>query len=65
MAKKKPKKAKGIEKQAEEFIHAELPKAQHKAEEKLEDLEKYIKKEPLKSVTAAFMLGIFIGRMMR
>lgn len=65
MAKKKPKKKKDLEKQAEEFLNRELPKAQHTAEEKLDDLEKYIKKEPLKSVTAAFMLGIFVGRLMR
>lgn len=48
---------KTIEKRGEE-LHGEM-------EEKLGELEAYIKKEPLKAVTAAFLLGVFIGKVMK
>jgi ElaB/YqjD/DUF883 family membrane-anchored ribosome-binding protein len=63
MAKKK--KTKNIEKQAEEFVKKELPKAQKKVDKGVGDLEEYIREEPLQAVTAAFILGVFVGKVMK
>lgn len=64
MAKKK-KKARNMEEQAEEFVRKELPKAQKRVDKSMGDLEDYIKREPLQAVTAAFILGVFVGKVMK
>jgi ElaB/YqjD/DUF883 family membrane-anchored ribosome-binding protein len=59
------KKTKNIEKQAEEFVKKELPKAQKKMDRGMEELEAYIQREPLQAVTAAFIIGVFVGKVMK
>jgi ElaB/YqjD/DUF883 family membrane-anchored ribosome-binding protein len=63
MAKKKN--SKNIEKQAEEFVKKELPKAQKKVDKSMGELENYIREEPLQAVTAAFIIGVFVGKVMK
>ncbi|MGV8084820.1 MAG: hypothetical protein ACP5N9_01050 [Candidatus Bilamarchaeum sp.] len=48
-----------------QHVEKEIPKVKDTVDEKIKDVEAYIKKEPLKSVTASFMLGLLIGRMMK
>ena len=62
---KKSAKKKDIEIQAETFVKKELPKAQKKMDKGMEELEAYIRKEPLQAVTAAFIIGIFVGKVMK
>lgn len=62
MAKKKKK---NIEEQAEAFVKKELPKAQKKVDKSVGELENYIRDEPLQAVTAAFILGVFVGKVMK
>jgi ElaB/YqjD/DUF883 family membrane-anchored ribosome-binding protein len=59
------KKTGNIEKQAEAFVKKELPKAQKKVDQRVGELEEYIRDEPLQAVTAAFILGVFVGKVMK
>ena len=54
-----------VGKKVERILEKDIPKAHEKVDEKVQELEGYIRKEPLKSVSAAFLLGLFIGRMMK
>jgi ElaB/YqjD/DUF883 family membrane-anchored ribosome-binding protein len=52
----------------EEFVEKakeEVPKMKKSVDQKIEGLEDKIREEPLKSVAASFLLGLFIGRMMK
>lgn len=40
-------------------------KVKKEVDVKVHELEEYIREEPLKSVTAAFLLGLFIGKVMK
>ena len=53
------------EKKAEKEVKKAGTKMAKEMDVKLQELEEYIKEEPLKSVTAAFLLGIFVGKVMK
>ncbi len=52
-------------KDLEKAVSKEIPKVEKKVEEGFSELEEYIRGEPLKSVTAAFLIGLFMGKMMK
>lgn len=43
----------------------EIPKGKDMLEKETKELEDFIKKEPLKSVAAAFVFGLLIGKVMK
>ena len=47
------------------FVNEHMDEKDEKVDEKIADLKELIKKEPLKAVSASFLLGILIGRLIK
>lgn len=49
----------------EKFVNEHLDGSDESIDEKIEELKELIKKEPMKAVSASFLLGVLVGRLIK